>query len=158
MQRKAIDPIYLRSIISPNVKDCKIGALEFANTLKRFIDQNLSGAMTVTVLGHSDECVNLKLSVVTYMIRLFCEMAGENEVIELYISLGDKLTMSLSFKSLDDHESVSHLIKTARLAGFDVLRDGGTLIFEASVSKATLQVYAASSDEFMDMLVLTHKM
>ena len=159
MKKRKIDPGYLRQLLSPSIKEQVISVQEFTSTARIFADEYLQGMLRVAVNGGCDGTVRLNLSAVSYLVRLLCELAEDDEVIDLIFDLGDNMTMSASFRDMSNHEDVAHIIKVARLANFDVTRDGNTLIFSADVTVSPImKIYAVSSDDFMQILILTHKM
>lgn len=159
MRKRKINPQYLRRITSQDVKDESIDTLEFADSLKRFADEYLGGIMSITIDGVARGSVSLKLPVASYLIRLLCECGDSDEFIEARISLGDELTLSVNYKNPCPSEDVAQIVKVARLAGFEVKRNGNALFFSADISiTSIMQIYAVSAEEFFDMLVITHKM
>lgn len=159
MRKRKINPQYLRRITSQYVKDESIDTLEFADSLKRFADEYLGGIMSIGIDGVARGSVSLKLPVASYLIRLLCECGDSDEFIEARISLKDELTLSVSYKNQCPPEDVAEIVKVARLAGFEVKRDGNSLFFSADISiTSIMQIYAVSAEEFFEMLVITHKM
>lgn len=159
MRKRKINPQYLRRITSQDVKDESIDTLEFADSLKRFADEYLGGIMSIGIDGVARGSVSLKLPVASYLIRLLCECGDSDEFIEARISLKDELTLSVSYKNQCPPEDVAEIVKVARLAGFEVKRDGNSLFFSADISiTSIMQIYAVSAEEFFEMLVITHKM
>ena len=159
MRKRKINPQYLRRITSQDVKDESIDTLEFADSLKRFADEYLAGIMSISIDGVARGSVTLKLPVASYLIRLLCECGDSDEFIEARISLGDELTLSVSYKNPCPSEDVAQIVKVAKLAGFEVKRYGNLLFFSADVSiTSIMQIYAVSAEEFFEMLVITHKM
>ena len=109
--------------------------------------------MTVEVSGVSKGWVNLKLPVASYLIRLLCENAKDDEMIDIDITLNEDITMSARFETPCSTEDAAYAIKVAKLAGFNVSRDGNVLIFKAKVSADTImQVYATSGEDFQHIL------
>lgn len=159
MKKRQIDKGYLRELLTSEATEGMISASVFVGTVKRFAEEYLGGAVLVTGNELTGGMVSLRLPAVTYLIRLFCEYAKEDEVINIDFTLCDKLIMKVSFKDLDESEPVSELIKVGRLACFDVSRDDSSLIFESEIfDNAPMKIYAISSDELMSMLILTYKM
>ena len=159
MRKRKINPQYLRHITSQEMKDESIDTYEFTESLKRFADEYLGGIMDISVDGVARGFVNLKLPVTSYLIRLICECGDSDEFIEAHITLGDKLTLSVCYKKPCPAEDVAQIVKVAKLAGFDVTRDGNSLFFSADISiTSIMQVYAATGDDLFDMLVTTHEM
>lgn len=159
MKKRKINPAYLRTITSHDVQDSAIDALDFALSIKEFAEEYLRGIVTVEIHGAPKGKVTLKLPVVSYLIRLFCENAKDDEMVEVTVSLDDELTMEVRFESIDKSEDAAHLISVAKLAGFKVKREDNTFFFTAEVKiSRIMHIYAASSTEFKDMLITTHKM
>ncbi len=159
MRKRKINPEYLRHITSSDVKDEELDALDFALTVKSFAEGYLAGIMAVSVRGDARGKVSLKLPVVSYLMRLLCEGAGSDEMIDLDISLGDEVKMTAGFEQLPSVDSVAHIVKVAQLAGFDVTRHGEALTFAARVHLTSImQIYAVSGDEFKSILITTFKM
>ena len=159
MRKRKINPQYLRHITSQDVKDEAIDAIDLADSIKRFADDYLCGIMTLSVSGVSRGHVNLKLPVVTYLIRLLCECGDSDEMIEADITLGDDFTLSVSYVSKCPADDVAHIVKVARLAGFTVSRVDNTLIFKSDVKASSImQIYATSNEDFYNLLVTTNKM
>ena len=159
MRKRKINPQYLRHITSQDVKDEAIDTFEFADSLKRFADEYLGGIMSISIDGLARGTVNLKLPVASYLIRLICECGDNEEFIEANINLGDKLTLSVSYKNQSPLEDIAQIVKVARLAGFEVEREGNILRFSASTSiTSIMQIYAVSAEEFFNILVTTYKM
>ena len=159
MRKRKINPQYLRHITSQEIKDEAIDANDFAYSLDRFAREYLNGLVDFSIIGTSMGFVNLKLPVTSYLIRLIAECESGDEVINLDISLSDAFTMTATYKSPCMTEDVAHIVNIARLAGFEVSRDGNSLIFKACIlTTSILQVYATSVEDFYSMLVTTFKM
>lgn len=159
MRKRKINPQYLRHITSQDVKDEKIDSLDFALSIKRFADDYLRGIMQVVISGTPRGTVSIKLPVASYLIRLLAECADNDDLVELDITLGDKLTIRADYNSACKSEDVATVVKVAKLAGFEVARDGNSLFFSAkAVTSSVLQVYANSGEDFLNLLITTHKM
>ena len=159
MRKRKINPQYLRQITAQEVKDEVIDALDFSMSLVRFADEYLGGIMNISVSGVSRGTVKLNLPVTSYLIRLLAECGDSDELIEPHISLDDTLSISVTYTCACPTEDVATIVKVARLAGFEVKRDGNSLYFTAKVTTTHLmQLYATSADDFLDMLITTYKM
>lgn len=159
MKKRKINPQYLRHITSQDVKDDSIDTYEFIESLKRFADEYLGGIMSVSVDGAPRGYVNLKLPVASYLIRLICECGDSDEFIEVKITVGDELTLSVCYKNPCPAEDVAEIVKVARLAGFKVTRANNSIFFSADISiTSIMQIYAISAEDFFNILVTTHKM
>lgn len=158
MQKRKINPEYLRHITASDVKNEAIDALDFALSIKRFAEEYLEGIVTVSVTGQSEGTLSLKLPVVSYLVRLMSEGTDDGTV-TVDISLGEKIRLDAEFDPMPSVDDTVHIISVAKLAGFDVARDGDTLLFSADVkSSHVMKIYAVSSEDFADLLVLTYKM
>lgn len=159
MKKRKINPEYLRHITSTKLKEENIDAGEFSKTIKNFAQEYLFGILTVSIRGESRGNIKANLPVVSYLIRLFAEMSDESAPSEVNISLSDEFAMSVSFNALPDIESTAYMVKMAKLAGFTVERQANTFTFKTQIQIVTmLQIYAVSVDDFMKMLITTHKM
>lgn len=158
MRKRKINPEYLRRITASDVKDDRMDAYALASTLKGFSSEYLAGLLTVEVSGEAMGYVNLKLPVVSYLVRLLCEEA-EDEPVECKVTLGEKLVISSTYPMIHNHELTAQVVNIARYAGFKVERDGDILIFSTPIHiSAIMQIYAVSSDIFMQWLVTTYNM
>ena len=159
MKKRKINQEYLRRITSSEVKDERMDALSFALSIKEFADEYLGGLVTVEIIGDRRGSVNLKLPVVSYLIRLIAMITDDDELIEIKITLNDEIMIESRFHSLCDVEGVTHIVQVARLAGFNVDREGDTMYFTAKIQASQImQIYATSNDEFKNLLVTTHFM
>lgn len=159
MRKRKIDQAYLRSILSPEVRDDEIDALSFALTLKDFTDEYLKGIATCEVAGSANGKVSLKLSVVSYLVRLLAESADEGDTVRFSITLDENMLLAAHLRKLPDVAGTAHIVKVARLAGFDVERECESLYFKAKIRVSSImQIYATSSEEFMHQLIITFKM
>lgn len=158
MKKRKINPEYLRHITSSDVKNEAIDSLDFAISLRRFAADHLEGLVNVSITGQSEGALSLKLPVVSYLIRLIAECPLDGTV-DINISLGEKVRLDAHFDCMPDLGDTVHIINVAKLAGFEISRDGDTLTFttEAKI-RHVLKVYAVSGSDFMDLLVLTYKM
>ena len=158
MKKRKINPEYLRHITSSDVKNKAIDALDFALSIKRFAEEYLDGIITVYVEGQSEGTLSLKLPVVSYLVRLMSEGTDDGTLM-VKISLGEKIILNATFDPMPSTNDTVHIISVAKLAGFDVTRDGDTLLFSADVkSSHVMKIYAVSSEDFADLLALTYKM
>ena len=159
MKKRKINPTYLRAITASDVKDAPIDALDLAISIKEFAEEYLRGIMTVSIEGTSRGNANLKLPVATYLVRLLCETAADDAMVDVNILLGDEIVMKAHFEELKDVEDVAYMVRVAKLAGFEVTRDGKSFSFSCAVkSDSIMKVYAASMIDFKNMLVTTYKM
>ena len=159
MRKRKINPQYLRQITSQQISETRIDALDFADSIKRFSEEYLAGIMQAYISGISRGYVKLNLPVASYLIRLLCEAATEDEVVALEIRLDEELTMTARYVKLAPAQEIAELIKVARLAGFEVSRFENSLTFKAQVYiTSIMQIYATSGEEFLKMLVLTYDM
>ncbi len=159
MRKRKINPEYLKRITATTVKDDRIDPLDFALSIKSFTDEYLRGIMSTTVTGNSVGDIYLKLPVVSYLLRLMCEGAGDDEPISLHINLDEDITLEARFVKLPDNEGSAEIISFAKYAGFKVARDNHTLILRAKVHTASImKIYATSPDHFRDMLITTYNM
>ncbi|MBQ7343904.1 MAG: hypothetical protein IJW53_03955 [Clostridia bacterium] len=158
MKKRKINPDYLRHITSSDVRNEAIDSLDLALSVKRFAEGYLDGIVSVRVTGQGEGTLSLKLPVVSYLIRLIAECPPEGTV-AIEITLGEKFRLDASFDCMPSLDDTVHMINVAKLAGFDVARDGDTLSFttDAKISHA-LKIYAVSGNDFTDLLVLTYKM
>ncbi len=158
MKKRKINTEYLRHITSSDVKNETIDSLDFALSVRRFAEEYLDGIVYVRVTGQGEGTLSLKLPVVSYLIRLIAECPPEGTV-AIDIALGEKYRLDVSFDCMPSLDDTVHIINVAKLAGFEVARDGDTLSFtaEAKISHA-LKIYAVSGNDFADLLVLTYKM
>lgn len=158
MRKRKINPEYLRRITASDVNDERMDAYALASTLKGFSNEYLAGLLTVQVTGEAMGYVNLKLPVVSYLVRLLCEEA-EDEPVECTVTLGEKLVIRSTYPMIHNHELTAQVVGIARYAGFKVERDGDILIFSTPIhTSAIMQIYAISSDTFMQWLVTTYNM
>lgn len=159
MKKRKINQEYLRRITSSDVRDERMDALSFALSIKEFADERLEGLVTVEIIGDRRGSVNLKLPVVSYLIRLIAMITDDDELIEIKITLDDEITIEARFHSLSDIEGVAHIVGVARLAGFSVDRDKDNLYFTAKIhSSQIMQIYAISNEEFKNLLITTYFM
>lgn len=159
MRKRKINQDYLRSITSTEVKNERIDALAFSLSIKEFVDEYLKGLVTVEIIGDRHGTVNLNLPVASYLIRLIAMITDDDEVIKLKITLGDDITIESRFHALTDMLGVAHIVQVARLAGFNVDREGDTLFFTAKIQTThIMQIYATSSEDFKNLLVTTYIM
>ena len=159
MRKRKINPQYLKSILSQDVRDGEISALDFAISLKKFADDYLGGIIEFKVEGSSTGCVRLKLPVATYLIRLLCECGDYDDLIQATLSIGEDITLKVDYEKRCPTDDVAYIVKVAKLAGFRVERDGNSLIFKAEITLTSImRIYAISTESFYDMLVLTYKM
>lgn len=158
MRKRRINPDYLVRITGMDVKNEPIDSLDLALSIKRFANEYLAGIVNVSIEGKSEGKVGLKLSVVSYLIRLI-SMSTEDGTVDLTVSLGENLKIDARFDYMPSVDDTVDIINAAKLSGFEVSREDNTLSFTAKViGSRIMQVYAASSDEFYDLLVLTYKM
>ena len=158
MKKRKINPEYLRNITSSDVKNEAIDALDFALSIKRFAEEYLDGIVTVNVEGQSEGTLSLKLPVVSYLVRLMSEGTDDGTLM-VKISLGEKIILNATFDPMPSTNDTVHIISVAKLAGFDVTRDGDTLFFSADIKAShIMKIYAISSNVFADLLKLTYKM
>ena len=158
MRKRKINPEYLRRITSSEIRDEKLDALVLANALREFSSNYLAGILTVSINGQANGFVNLKMPVVSYVIRLLCEEAVD-EMVECTVNLGEKLVIETTYPAISNHELTANVVKIARFAGFKVDREGDILIFSANIeTTAVLHIYAVSSDEILHWLVTTYNM
>ena len=158
MKKRKINPEYLRNITSGETKNEAIDSLDFALSVKRFADEYLEGILSVSIAGQSEGTLSLKLPVVPYLIRLMSESSDDGRV-TVNILLGEMVTMHAQFDPMPSINDTVHMINVARLAGFEIIRDGNTLSFSAEAkSSHILKIYAVSSNDFADLLALTYKM
>ena len=158
MKKRKINPEYLRHITSSDVKNEAIDALDFALSIKRFAEEYLDGIVTVNVEGQSEGTLSLKLPVVSYLVRLMSEGTDDGTLM-VKISLGEKIILNATFDPMPSTKDTVHIISVAKLAGFDVTRDGDTLLFSADIKAShIMKIYAISSNDFADLLKLTYKM
>lgn len=158
MKKRKINPEYLRHITSSDVKNEAIDSLDFAISIGRFAADHLKGLVNVSITGQSEGALSLKLPVVSYLIRLIAECPPEGTV-DIDITLGEKVKLDARFDYMPDLDDTVHIINVAKLAGFEVSRDGDFLTFttESKISHV-LNVYAVSGDDFADLLASTYKM
>ena len=158
MKKRKINPEYLRHITSSDVKNEAIDALDFALSIKRFAEEYLDGIVTVNVEGQSEGTLSLKLPVASYLVRLMSEGTDDGTLM-VKISLGEKIILNATFDPMPSTNDTVHIISVAKLAGFDVTRDGDTLLFSADIKAShIMKIYAISSSDFADLLKLTYKM
>jgi hypothetical protein len=158
LKKRKINPEYLRHITASDVKNEAIDALDFALSIKQFAEEYLDGIVSVFVEGQSEGTLSLKLPVVSYLVRLMSEGTDDGTV-TVRISLGEKIVLNAAFDPMPDTNDTVHIINVAKLAGFDVTREGDTLSFSADVKAShILKIYAVSSSDFADLLKLTYKM
>ena len=159
MRKRKINPQYLRSITSQDVRDEEIAALDFAKALEEFASEYLGGIMDISIEGASSGSVRLNLPVSSYLIRLLCECGDSDDTVSAKIHLSDTLIISVDYKSKRPTDDVAHMVKVARLAGFEVSRTDTSLTFKADIKLTSImQVYAVSTKNFRDMLVITYQM
>ena len=116
LKKRKINPQYLRSITARDVEDSPIDALDFAISIKEFADEYLRGLMSARIEGTPRGDVHLKLPVVTYLIRILCEIAAENTMVDVRISMGERLILRADYEKLGDVEDVAYMVRVARLA------------------------------------------
>ena len=91
-------------------------------------------------------------------IRLLYEEVEGNPV-ECTVTLDDDFIIETTYPKIKDHKMTAYLISVASLVGFKADRRGDTLVFRAKITPShLLKVYATSTDEIMDWLVLTYRM
>ena len=145
----------LRKMFDKNTQPTRLGAMLVSTTIKVFSDDYLRGVMNVDISGDSFGQVNVKLPVLSYLVRLLCEVATDKAV-ECSLIIDDNLTIRTTYPRIDDLDMTAHVIKVARLAGFRATRDGDILIFKTKIyPRVVLPIFATSSDDFMDMLIFT---
>lgn len=159
MRKRKINQQYLRHITSQQTNESEIDSFEFADSIRSFAEEYLYGIMTVSISGASMGYTKLNLPVASYLVRLLGELGEDDEEICLEISLSDELMMRASYRRLAPTEDVAYIIKVARLAGFEVSREGESLTFKSEVNiTQVLRIYATSGEDFREMLVVTHNM
>ena len=133
--------------------------MDFAISIKEFADEYLRGLMNVRISGVSRGDVHLKLPVVTYLIRVLCEIAAEDTMIDVEVSIGERLSIKADYDGLGEVGDVAYMVSVARLAGFEVTRENNTFTFTSEVKiSSIMKVYATSMLDFKNMLITTYKM
>ena len=159
VRKRKIDQTYLRQILSPEVRDEEIDALGFATTLSDFINEYLRGIAAAKITGAANGKVSLKLPVVSYLVRLLAEGVDDDGALDFKISLGEKMVIEARFTRLPNVDEAAHIVKVARLAGFNVKREAESLYFSVGIrATSIMQIYATSSEDFMHQLIITFKM
>ena len=123
---------------------------DFVGTIENFAKEYLTGAMEIETEGSSDGAISISVAYTAYLLRSFLSSVRSDEMIYLKIAFDGALSLSVSFSSLPSAEELSEIITLARVAGWDVKRDGETLHFYAEVyDDRALQIYAVSIDDLM---------
>ena len=158
MQKHRINQDYLDKILARGVRNSELDVLCLTDSLLRFTKQYLEGVMLLDIKGTRNGYVTLNLRVFSYLLRLLYEEV-EDDPVECAVTIDDDFIIETSYPKIKDHEMTSHLISVASLVGFKVDRRGDTLIFRAKITPSHLfKIYATSTDEIMDWLVLTYRM
>lgn len=158
MQKHRINQDYLDKILARGVRSSELDVLCLTDSLLRFTKQYLEGVMLLDIKGTRNGYVTLNLRVFSYLLRLLYEEVEGNPV-ECTVTIDDYFIIETSYPKIKDNEMTSHLISVASLVGFKVDRRGDTLIFRAKITPSHLfKIYATSTDEIMDWLVLTYRM
>ena len=158
MIRREINSEYLNKLLAPGVRSSALDASGLTDALVRFSKEYLAGVMTLRIEGFPNGYVMLNTQVLSYLVRLLCTDA-KDEPITCNVVIDDKLTIETTYPNIEDHEMTSHLIKVAKLVGFKADRRGDILIFSADITPSlSMKIYATSTDEIMDWLVLTYLM
>lgn len=148
MRRQRIDS----RRISPRRPDISvkenISAVGFGASLKRFADQYLRGAMTVTLEGASTVLINISLHDAAYMLRLMVEYGGECAVLKTNVTIDSHIRIDTYFPcGLPTIEELSDIARAGRAAGFFFeIRDGRIIMRAPCGLGGTLPVYASNFD------------
>jgi hypothetical protein len=130
-----------------------VSASGFADSLKRFADEYLRGAMKVTIEGSSIETVSISLRDAAYMFRLMVEWGGEDAMTEAHIRICEHMTIDVKFPSgLPSVEQLSDIARAGRVAGFffDVRADRIIVRAPLEVGKP-VAVYASDFDKIINI-------
>ena len=149
---------HLRKIFSRNSQATRLGALSISAAIKIFSDEYLRGIMNVHIKGGSTGEINLKPTVLAYLLRLLCQTVTDR-AIECTLSIDDDFTIFTTYPGINDLDSTAYVVKVARLAGFSVDRDGDILIFKTKIRpQVILPIFATTDDDFTDILIAVFKM
>ena len=154
MRPRKISGRYLSERV-PNLEPERkhIDANDFALGIEKFANDYLRGAMEVEICGKADGVANVSEAYTAYLVRSFLAYASIDEMLNLKITLGENLTISVSFRTLPNAEKLAQMTEIARMAGYRVSRDGSTLTFTAEIySSKALQIYAISITDFIKEL------
>ncbi len=150
---KKPDQLYF-STVYPELEGLKdLGADCVANSIAKFAEMSLKGAMRVTVKGESNNMVNINPEYTAVVLRELLRATYLREVIDLEITVGDTLTFKAPIKSVLKLEDIAKIMNMARFAGFSASWSDSTFTFSCKVTDSNiLKLYALSSEEFMFIL------
>ena len=158
MIKRKINKENLRRILASDVKNKELDALDLALTLKNFADGLMREALEVEIIGNANGHVNVKLPVLSYLVRLLCEAAHDTPA-QCTVTLADSLEIKTLYPDISNTVHTAYLIEVAKLAGFKVTREDDILYFTTDIVRSyVMKIYAVSSDEIMDWLVKVSQM
>ena len=158
MIKRKLNREQLRRILAPDVENERLDALEFAGTLRKFADGYLRGVMTVDVIGTANGYVNIKLPVLSYLIRLIAEVV-DDEPAHCTVRLSDRVEIETHYPKIADDSMTAYLIDVAKLTGFKVKRASDILYFSTDIITSPLmKIYATSQEKIMEYLVIVWEM
>ena len=128
-----------------------ISVSELIDTLTKFTDEYLRGAMSFQAIGNSYDSVTISADHLAYMLRLMVEYGGEESVLEVKLTVDTHLTIEAVFKNtLPELEEMTDIVAAGRKAGFIFDLSGNSMIFRTTITdKSTLSVYALSEKQML---------
>ncbi len=127
----------------------------FRDALSRFADEYLRAAVTFTAEGESSAVANMSLEGVAYTLRLMVQYAGEGELLNVRLSLGEHMTLDVEFpRGLPSFEDLSVIAAAGRSAGLHFEARGNRVIFRTRlVRTGKISVYAKGTNKLYDALL-----
>ncbi len=153
MRRRSIDQRKISSRRPDISERVGISANCFAGSLKKFADEYLKSALTLTVEGDTTATLNISLYDAAYMLRLMVEYAKEGSVIKSHITIKDHFRIETDFFcGLPSVEELSSIALAARSAGFFIEIRGDRIIGRAAFDKKnTLPIYSGNFDKVVEI-------
>ena len=154
MKRRKID----KRAISPRRPDVSItesiDAGVFSRSLKKFADEYLRAALSLTVRGEILGVLNISLADTAYMLRLMVECGGEDAVLQSTLTLSDIVTLDTLFPlGLPEISDISKIKAAGNAAGFHFELRENRIIFRAKLTlTGRLPVYAKENSKFSFIL------
>ena len=122
-------------------------AVNFADSVKKFADEYLRGALEVERVGTSSAIINLSLRDAAYMLRLMVEYGGEESVLKTTVTIKENFVIDTEFPSgLPSIEELTLIAKAARSAGFFFEIRGNRVIVRAPLSMGSVSTVYANDD------------
>lgn len=153
MRRRKINGRCLSDKLPARTSKSAVDAEEFSSALEKFADEYLRGAVEITVSGRSQGYASVSAEMTAYMLRTAMENTKDDEVLRIEISLGDNLTLKISYEYDPDSETVASVIGIARIAGFVAQRCENTITLTSCITdSSTIKIYAISKNEIANHL------